>query len=296
MFGIVWFHSGVGVCRVVAHGGLMFFIIISVYFAVTSRRRHSLAERAGRLLVPCLAWSVFYGLIFYVRRGHVFPENYTLPSMVLATPSIHLWFLPFIFLVLVGIDRLRNIFEKPAVPALAGAAAIVSLLSAPLWQDMHLADPFTQYLYSVPAVFIGIFFGCYGRGDPLAGRLISATIVLSLLVLICRFHSEVGTLYMVGIVPCIFLFYSNVILAGNKTLFLLSSSVFGIYLLHPFWQMFFRFIGVTSCFLPIATFVLSMASVLLVKELFPGGIAAVWRPVRNRWHLPLVRPASAQRP
>lgn len=266
MFGIVWFHSGVEVCRVVGHGGVFFFVIISVYFAATSRRRHSLAERTERLLLPCLVWSLFYGIISYVRRGHFFPEGYTLPSMLLATPSIHLWFLPFLFIVLTGIEYGRTILQSRAVALLAGVGAIVSLLFAPAWQEVRLADPFVQYLYSVPAILIGIFFSCFGLLNISLSRLITTAIVVSLLILTVVCHSEVGVLYLVGVLPCVFLFRSNMILGDSRLLLLISSSVYGIYLSHPFWQMVLRYVGVTSYILPLATFILSMSSILLLRR------------------------------
>ncbi len=273
MFGIVWFHSGVEVCRVAAHGGLIFFIIVSVYFGASSRRKHRLVDRVERLLVPCAAWSVFYGIISYVRHGHCFPEGYTLLSMLLATPSIHLWFLPFIFFVLVWIDSARGFLDNRATAPIAGIFAIVLILFAPVWQDMRLVDPFLQYLYALPAVFIGLFYAYYGRIRLVFCRMIAVGIIISLLVLLYVYHSEVAVLYLAGVVPCIFLFYSNVLFVGNRTVFLISSTVYGIYLVHPFWQMFFRFLGVTSYLLPIATFITSMFSMVLLKNLLPRGMA-----------------------
>lgn len=55
--GIVWFHSGVGIGRDVAYGGLIFFVIVAAYFATVSTRSHSLVERVERLMVPYFLWG-----------------------------------------------------------------------------------------------------------------------------------------------------------------------------------------------------------------------------------------------
>ncbi|MFP7753538.1 acyltransferase family protein [Thermodesulfobacteriota bacterium B35] len=273
MLGIVWFHSGLEPGRQIAHGGLIFFIVTSVFFAVTAGRRHSLPERAKRLLVPWGVWSVFYGMVSWCRWGHCFPEGYHLVSMLLATPSIHLWFLPFLFLVLVGIDLVRELFFRRKVVVLIGTLSFLSVLTAPFWEKIRLVDPFTQYLYSVPAVLIGIFLAAGSRTRHAVFMPMMAGLVLSLLILAGRYRSEVGILYLVGILPAVFLLYDNVLPVSGRWLFTISSSVFGVYLVHPFCQMFLRYLGLTSYALPLINFFLSLVSVLLMKRVLPARIA-----------------------
>ncbi len=306
MFGIVWFHAGIDAGRVIAHGGLFFFIIVSVYFAVSSRRRHRVAERAVRLLAPCSMWAALYGLISFFRRGHCFPEGYNLPSMILATSSIHLWYLPFMFFVLVAVDTFQPLLSRRNVVAAAGCGAVVVLALSPLWQDIRLADPFVQYIYSVPAVLIGIFLGHWRKIGTTALVTLLAALLVTLTVLVASLHSEVGTLYLAGLLPCLFLLYDNRILRANRMLLELSSAVFGIYLMHPFWQMVLRYLGLRSFLLPVTVFAVSLVAVMLARRILPrqaaqligayydtGGIGAghdrssvrrmfLWRPYRSR--------------
>jgi surface polysaccharide O-acyltransferase-like enzyme len=94
-FGIVWFHTEAPGYRV-AYTGLPFFLVL---LALPSRM--SLADRARRLLLPLLIWSVVYALF---RAWNAAEQGQALfgwwkPWMPLVGTSIHLWFLPFAFLV-----------------------------------------------------------------------------------------------------------------------------------------------------------------------------------------------------
>lgn len=111
-FGIVWVHvsevQGLS-ARAAALGrfGTSFYIIAAVlmsalpFFKQPARPpRDVVRQRARRLLLPFLLWSIIYAL-FYL--GTMLPQGYPLAKIVslwgpLAGTAPHLWFLPFAFL------------------------------------------------------------------------------------------------------------------------------------------------------------------------------------------------------
>jgi hypothetical protein len=271
MFGIVWFHSGINYGKEVAYGGLIFFIIISVYFAVSSTRTHTFTQRVKRLIIPCVVWSIFYGVISVLRKGAVFPTDYNYFSMVLATPSIHLWYLPFIFLILLVIDKLKYYILKEWVTVFSGISAIVILMLSPMWRAINFITPIGQYAHAIPAVLIGVFLGGVKVRKWLRISVI-AGIVLSILAMVYSRQSGIGIPYLIGLTPCIFIYYETIFIKSNKYLLALSSSIFGVYLAHLFLITVLRYAGVSGYSLAVFAFVISLASILVLRKYFPKNI------------------------
>lgn len=268
MFGIVWFHSpGIHIGRDIAYGGLIFFVVVSVYFATISMRQHRIFERIERLLIPYLLWAVFYAVIFFLTKGHIFPQNYTLFSMVLASPTIHLWFLPFIFLTLVIIDYIRPILSKEWFATMVGVSAILLIFLAPIWRDINYISPLGQYAHAFPAILVGIFLGVMDKVRM--KRVILAGILVSIAVMIYKQQSGVGITYLVGFIPCYFLFKGQTISHKNALLLKISAATFGVYLSHIFVLMILSKIGFVGLPLPIFAFLLSLLAVMIFKAFAP---------------------------
>ncbi|MEM8737337.1 MAG: acyltransferase family protein [Planctomycetota bacterium] len=115
--------------------GLPVFIIVAVALGV---RRPVLPrpadlpalgkKRAWRILWPWVFWSLFFGLnrvIWGVLDPERSIESFFYPWMLATGPSIHLWFLPFIFVaelvVLLGLAPLRRV---PTGVVVVGAVAL----------------------------------------------------------------------------------------------------------------------------------------------------------------------------
>jgi len=269
IFGIIWFHSGIQFGKDVAYGGLVFFIIISVYFATTSCRSHTFWTRIERLIIPYILWSTFYGIITFKLKGVFFPADESLFSIILSSTSIHLWFLPFIFFVLLTIDNLRSLLFKEWFGILIGISAILSISLAPIWRGFNYIPPLGQYAHAIPAVLIGVFLGVYNKIRPKVRLWIITSIILSISLMVFKQQPGIGIPYVVGLTPCIFLFYENILIKNNKIILSLASATFGVYLLHVFSILILRHIGVKSYTLPIATFLLSISLVLVFRYYFP---------------------------
>lgn len=145
-FGIVWFHTEAPGYRV-AYTGLPFFLVL---LALPSRM--SLADRARRLLLPLLIWSVVYALF---RAWNAAEQGQALfgwwkPWMPLVGTSIHLWFLPFAFLVALVAPALRASRLVLLWPVLAAG-----LLS---WVGETSVWPWYQWSFGVIPVLCGFAF------------------------------------------------------------------------------------------------------------------------------------------
>jgi fucose 4-O-acetylase-like acetyltransferase len=165
-FGIVWFHAGRDVWGI-GYGGLVVFLILSGFFSAAQpekRRslRQILSRRASRLLVPWAVWMVLYGI-----RNHFIDRNLIETDRgwfngLLAGTHIHLWFLPYVFVIGVALDILvprANLAWLGWISALASAAIIGSISLWWPWAVSH-GYPTQQYCHALAALFIGVFLAC----------------------------------------------------------------------------------------------------------------------------------------
>lgn len=207
----------------------------------------------------------------FIAKGYAFPESYSLPSKLLASPAIHLWFLPFIFLSLVIIDNHRQTLSRKWVATAIGVAAIAAICSAPLWRELDYLPPLGQYFHALPAVLIGIFFGAMTGLGAGARRVLLCGIGISVLIMTLKSQAGMGVTYLVGLAPCIFLFYGRTE-KKRKGSFLLSisSATFGVYLLHVFGLMILRFSGVGGILLPLLAFLLTLVVVMALRAYLPA--------------------------
>jgi surface polysaccharide O-acyltransferase-like enzyme len=146
--GIVWFHTQAPGTRV-AYAALPFFLVL---LAMPSRA--GLHDRARRLLVPFLQWSVVYAC-----------------HMFLTGTSVHLWFLPFALLVSLASPVLRRPFVAPATALLAALA--LSFAGSP---DQV---PLAQWSFGIIPVLVG--FSYFASGLPVASfALVMCCLVLAI--------------------------------------------------------------------------------------------------------------------
>jgi hypothetical protein len=268
-FGIVWYHSGVTMGRDIAYAGLICFLTLAGYFAANSTKNRSLSSRASKLLIPCFIWSCIYALLNAVRGKSVFPEHFNLISKVLVTPSLHLWFLPFLFFCVVLLDFLKKRVSKATLGVIAGTIATALIALAPEWQDQYFAEPIWQYLHGLPAFLIGVFLGCFSAVNPL----LRTFLMLVFWSYIIHFTSigigNVGITYLVGFAPCFILLSKSSIIRFNFNVSLVSSTTFGVYLCHPLFLFVCWYLGFSDFLLPALAFLLSTIAVMLGRARLP---------------------------
>lgn len=99
-------HAGVDGSHI-AYAGLVAFVILSVYLETRSSPKNIDAPRlASRLLIPWIFWFLFYAAL-NVAAGKQ-PIDSETGEAILSGPRPHMWYLPFIFMVIVGLRSLRK--------------------------------------------------------------------------------------------------------------------------------------------------------------------------------------------
>ncbi|MCV2447107.1 acyltransferase family protein [Paracoccus sp. DMF] len=163
--GIVWFHSQAPGARL-AYAALPFFLVL-----LATPSRAGLRVRAQRLLLPFLRWSAIYAALGTALslRHHQPPLGWWDWPMLLTGTSLHLWFLPFAFLVAMLTPMLTRRKVAP-IAALWGAAAFC-LFGTPE------GIPLAQWSFGLIPVLVGIAYFTNGW------RIAAATLILCWLML-----------------------------------------------------------------------------------------------------------------
>lgn len=271
-FGIVWFHSGFDCGRDIAYAGLVYFLVVAAYFAIKSNKGHSLYQRSSRLLIPCLAWSTVYGLFKVGLDWPIFKNDASLVSMILSTPSIHLWFLPFLFFCLIVIDNVKRTLSINIIACASAFLASTLLLTASYWREVSFLSPFAQYAHALPAVMIGVFLGCYDELSVGFRNALLAVLCVSVTIVSFMNLNGVSITYFVGFIASLPLLLNKSFISENKAILMLSSLTFGIYLVHVLVLYVLQYLHVQGIALPITAFVVSASSVYLSIKILPKPI------------------------
>ena len=177
-FGIVWFHAAAPGYRI-AYAGLPVFLVL---LALPSRM--GMADRARRLLLPFLIWSAVYALFRAwnaAEQGQALFEWWK-PRMFLTGTSIHLWFLPFAFLVALVAPALRASRIVLFLPVLAAA-----LLS---WIGETSVWPWYQWSFGAIPALAGFAF--------LHSRLLSVVSLAAAYAVLEMFRPSPDNLVIIG--------------------------------------------------------------------------------------------------
>lgn len=181
-FGIVVFHAHARGYET-GFAGLVVFIAISTMFegSLNWTRVRSLTALARTLLLPWAFWFVAFALLNRVAHKPVLPGGLS-PLGLLAGTSIHLWYLPYMFAVLVLLNLAKQHVTQRWLFRLTVLAGTLALFSAPLWygQLPALTRPLPQWAQAMPAVLIGLALGLAPllRAEGLAGLAVLAAAFL----------------------------------------------------------------------------------------------------------------------
>ncbi len=174
--GILWFHAaapGAGL----AYAALPFFLILTVYLSYPAARRADFSsfarDRAQRLLKPFLLWSLIYGglkLAEVALTPRSFGDEFAW-RMLVTGPAIHLWFLPFAFVLCLPLHPLARLWPDtarssqdsapqqtaPTVPA----CLVVATLGA-LFLTQPTTAPLAQWVFALPPALAGLALALAG--------------------------------------------------------------------------------------------------------------------------------------
>ncbi|HZN64849.1 MAG TPA: acyltransferase [Tepidisphaeraceae bacterium] len=202
LLAIVWYHAGAPGTQYMTWRLPALMMISAALLAgrPAPMSLGTLARRRGmRLLGPWLAWSAVYGawvILNAVRDGLPWHAVFE-PRMLLTGPAHHLWYLPFAFLAALLVNGCTGRLDSPAPLAAAvatGAGAVTLLLASILWETVGpLGQPWPQWLYSLPAIPIGIAVGVAGRSRAQLPMKLSLVLVCTGTVLTCALIAAFGS-------------------------------------------------------------------------------------------------------
>lgn len=271
-FGVVWFHSELELWRSVAYGGLIYFVILSPYFSMVSSRQYTFFNRVQRIIIPYLFWFSFYFIFLFLAGKSINPKDYSLLSFLMSSPSIHLWFLPFVFIVLCLTDVAKKFMDKKynyIFCLFSALSAVILIVTSPIWRTYSLPVPFAQYAHVTAAVCIGVFFSFSYDVSKYLILILIGILVGSMLWMVHLGHSAMGISYLVGFIPCTLLLAKKSFFGKNSFILFFASMSFGVYLVHMFWLMVLRHFDIAGALLPIASFLLSILCVWVIKRYLP---------------------------
>ena len=240
--GIVWFHMH-ALGSQIAYSALPALLVLSI--ALTTRRssRGTLASRVyrrgQRLLTPWLFWSAIYGAVAIAsawRHHRLLSNEFDLTMLVTGT-SLHLWYLPFVFLATLVTSLAYRVLIplSPRVVATIGAVTGGLVLFATAYGP-QVPIPCGQWKFGAAAIPLGLAIGMIElSGDSAAQRASSLTIagvvVLCALTLVALGHGASAVPYGIG-VPMVCAAISCKPRVPKAILPFFPLAI-GIYLLHP---------------------------------------------------------------
>jgi fucose 4-O-acetylase-like acetyltransferase len=269
--GVVWYHMGLPGAQM-AYAGLVIFVIVSAFYARTTAERslrEAVSTRAERILIPWLFWYLVYGALNLARDKNVVPWRGDLLSSLLAGPSIHLWYLPFIFLVATGCDAAHRLAPPRWIAMGAATIAMAALWLTDAWRQpsLDVGYPWAQYAHALPAVFIGLTFSGLQQVLPVVRVVLLSGIAAALVVTLDVI--EVGVPYLLGFASCLVL-VMPIPLAQRPAVHTVSKAAFGIYLVHPIFVSIGRWAGMDDQWWSMpAVFAAALFSVLLARKFAP---------------------------
>ena len=177
VIGIIWFHTSAPHGHI-GYSGLAYFLILIPVLAVPQigrlrQMRHRAppmvryaAARGLRLLVPWLGASAIYGMLkaVEVSRGATWGDEFD-STMWLTGPALHLWFLPFAFvicLMLWPVGRWLPQMTRSLRTHMCMTCMCAALMALACWQTANLSAPMAQWAYALPAILLGTSFALTG--------------------------------------------------------------------------------------------------------------------------------------
>lgn len=236
-FLIVWDHAHAPGWKI-GYLALALFLMLTSFLALQSYERSDRGafwqKRAVRLIQPWLFWCLVFRAVYQVVSDAPKPlAILSDPFSLLIGPSIHLWFLPFVAILLCAVPLLSHAIQT--IPALVLACVALAALSLPL-QWVHANDlgpqPFSQWAFSLPLFLFGIV-------HAIAHRLRAGWISLATAAVISAVSLIIWPDFWSGQMILGALVFEAAWRAPIKGVWptTLAGYAFGVYLMHPFFML-----------------------------------------------------------
>ena len=236
--GIIVFHVGAPGAAV-GYAALPFFLMLLLILAFPAALRQDFASyarsRASRLIWPWLTWSLVYGSLKAAKViiGGKTVSSEFMPWMLLTGPALHLWFLPFAFIACIAMWPLARRFKSlqilgRTVCTVLGLSLSVSILMAT--QDRVAPPPLAQWLYALPAVFVGYVFALLANVQR---HVLSTLLALSCLCCLLLFLDWPKGAMQLLLAGGAFMICLLLPLSDNATANRMASLSLTLYLAHP---------------------------------------------------------------
>lgn len=275
-FGIVLFHA---TGNDIAYSSLIIFVILSMFLAGVEKREltvNLVKKRLRRLIFPWITWFVVYGAFNLVRQKNFFPVNNGIVAGILAGPSIHLWYMPFIFWCILFYDVVKNNFSRKIISYASPIFAALILFLTPFWREVSigLGAPLAQYAHALAAIFIGIYFSYFNGQNKYFSIFVLTLIVISSIVSFP--FKDVGVTYFFAIL-CSLLLISKFGEKFQKIDFSpVSQCMLGVYFVHAMvLELVSKLLPGAGLLIPFLVFLISTLAVYIAIRLFPKA-ACYW--------------------
>ena len=250
--GVVWFHTEGLPGRSYAYAGLPIFIMTYFMFIANAKSRdfsYLLNRKFKRIIIPWFFWSVVYGLVIVIK-SILKKESCFESHMFLVGPSLHLWYLPYVFLLGALVLLIKNYVRYSFIfyYTISNLIFAFLLILTPLIsRSFDLWTPFPQWLFGLSSVLMGLIAGFILMENNKYKFLIFLPLLLFLISILLNLKLGLGV--RVTHVTAFTLFVLAFCFVGYETnLFerFLSSLTYGIYLVHPLIISIFNYMGFNS--------------------------------------------------
>ena len=267
-FAIVCYHSRIHFCLF----GLIIFLIVSAMFSGDGQGlQSSVNKRFMRIMYPWIFWSLTYGVRRITDGGQFYDLSNGVIAGILSSPSIHLWYLPYMFVILVVTDQIKLYVSTTKFSIACGVLSAATLLLSKFWRDPSLTYgyPWAQYIHGASAAFFGLFLASFKKLDL---RISMALIALNMAAAIHLLSTKWGGQEYVIAYAIMIL----TVVAGGKQmiskkslLYKISQCSFGIYLVHVLMNsVVANILHIHGDVLfPLASFSLSLCFVFISRSL-----------------------------
>lgn len=193
-------------------------------------RKRTVKALARALLVPWIFWSLVYGVLNIIQHKPFFIGGV---STIMYGTSVHLWFLPFIFVVL----SVLNVLKRYSPVILFRSATFLAtglLLTVSIWRPLSVdwPQPFPQWIHALTPVLIGIVLGLkdkMGREWLLGLLVIAVAVFIGDLALL----PGIALPYTFGIlVTALVTFLGSDLMPPSWNVQPVASCMLGVYLCH----------------------------------------------------------------